>query len=336
VTPGLDPHRLREHLDRELPGVVTGELRAELLAGGRSNLTYAVTDGATRWVVRRPPLGHVLPTAHDMAREHRVMSALCVTAVPVPRPVLYCADTEVLGAPFYVMEQVDGVAPRGAADLVPLGTERTRTIGLSLVDTLVELHAVGPAAVGLADFGRPEGFLDRQLRRWHRQLDASRSREVAALDTLGARLRDTVPRSPDPVILHGDYRLDNVLVDGEDRVRAVLDWEMATLGDPLTDLALLIVYNGFDKPGPDGLEHGADSAPGYPGAAEIVSRYADRSGRDVSALDWYLGFACFKIAVIAEGIHYRFTLGQTVGTGFDRMAHVPFELAEQGNAALDR
>ncbi|NUV56164.1 phosphotransferase family protein, partial [Streptomyces coelicolor] len=164
--PGLDLDRLRELLERERPGLLGGPLSGRLIEGGRSNLTYTVTDGAGTWVVRRPPLGHVLATAHDMKREHRVISALHPTRVPVPRPVLLCEDEEVLGAPFYVMEYVEGTPYRTAGQLAPLGPERTRTAVLNLVDTLVDLHAVDPAEVGLADFGRPEGFLDRQLRRW--------------------------------------------------------------------------------------------------------------------------------------------------------------------------
>lgn len=196
--PGLDLDRLRVLLDSERPGLVHGPLTGRLIEGGRSNLTYAITDGTTSWVVRRPPLGHVLATAHDMKREHRVISALHPTAVPVPRPVLLCEDEEVLGAPFYVMEFVAGTPYRTAEQLAPLGPERTRNAVLGLVDTLVELHAVDPAAVGLADFGRPEGFLDRQLRRWGKQLDASRNRELAGIDELQAALGRALPHSPRP------------------------------------------------------------------------------------------------------------------------------------------
>ncbi|CAM5580857.1 hypothetical protein STANM309S_02782 [Streptomyces tanashiensis] len=235
--PGLDPEQLRRFLDRERPGLVSGPLEARLIEGGRSNLTYVVSDGTGRWVVRRPPLGHVLATAHDMRREHRVISALHATDVPVPGTVLLCEDESVLGAPFYVMEFVDGTPYRSARQLAPLGPERTRAAVLGLVDTLVDLHAVDPAAVGLGDFGRPEGFLDRQLRRWGKQLDASRGRELPGIEELHAALGRALPASPPPTVIHGDYRLDNVLVGEDDRIRAVLDWEMSTLGDPLTDSA---------------------------------------------------------------------------------------------------
>ncbi|MFC8920182.1 phosphotransferase family protein [Streptomyces sp. NPDC057116] len=331
--PGLDPERLRAFLDRERPGLVSGPLSARLIEGGRSNLTYAVTDGTGRWVVRRPPLGHVLATAHDMRREHRVISALHPTAVPVPEPVVLCEDEEVLGAPFYVMRFVTGTPYRTAGQLAPLGPDRTRAAVLGLVDTLVDLHAVDPAAVGLGDFGRPEGFLDRQLRRWGKQLDASRTRELAGIDELHAALGRELPASPAPAVVHGDFRLDNVLLGEDDRVNAVLDWEMSTLGDPLTDLGLLTMYSTpLDLPGsPISTTAGAA---GHPAAAELVERYATRSGRDTSAISWYTAFAWFKLAVILEGIHYRYTLGQTVGAGFDRIGDLVPVFIEHGLATL--
>lgn len=265
--PGLDLDQLRAHLDRERPGLVTGPLTGRLIEGGRSNLTYQVSDGATKWVVRRPPLGHVLATAHDMKREHRVIAGLHPTNVPVPEPVLLCEDENVIGSPFYVMEFVDGTPYRTSDELAPLGPERTRAAVLGLVDTLVDLHAVDPAAVGLGDFGRPEGFLDRQLRRWGKQLDASRNRELPGIDELQAALGRELPTSPAPTIVHGDYRLDNVLVrqdsDGVDRIKAILDWEMSTLGDPLTDVGLLAMYSAqLDMP--DSPISTTASAPGHP------------------------------------------------------------------------
>ncbi|MFD8208503.1 phosphotransferase family protein [Streptomyces sp. NPDC059695] len=331
--PGLDPERLRRHLDRARPGLVSGPLEARLIEGGRSNLTYVVTDGTGRWVVRRPPLGHVLATAHDMRREHRVISALHATDVPVPGTVLLCEDESVLGAPFYVMEFVDGTPYRSARELAPLGPERTRAAVLGLVDTLVDLHAVDPEAVGLGDFGRPEGFLDRQLRRWGKQLDASRGRELLGIDELHAALGRALPASPPPTVVHGDYRLDNVLVGEDDRIRAVLDWEMSTLGDPLTDLGLLVMYSTpLDLP--NSPISTTATAPGHPSAAELAERYAARSGRDTSALAWYTAFAWFKLAVILEGIHYRWTLGQTVGAGFDRIGELVPVFIEHGLTTL--
>lgn len=331
--PGLDLDRLRGLLDRERPGLVTGALSGRLIEGGRSNLTYAVTDGTAKWVVRRPPLGHVLATAHDMKREHRVISALHPTNVPVPNPILLCEDDEVLGAPFYVMEFVEGTPYRTADDLAPLGADRTRGAVLELVDTLVELHAVDPSQVGLADFGRPEGFLDRQLRRWGKQLDASRNRELAGVEELHAALGHQLPTSPAPAVVHGDYRLDNVLIGEDDKIKAILDWEMSTLGDPLTDLGLLVMYS-IPLDLPNSPISTTASAPGHPTPAELIERYATRSGRDVSAVSWYTAFAWFKLAVILEGIHYRYTLGQTVGRGFDRIGELVPVFIEHGLTTL--
>ncbi|QEV17242.1 phosphotransferase family protein [Streptomyces alboniger] len=334
--PGLDLDQLRGHLDRERPGLVGGPLTARLIEGGRSNLTYAVTDGIARWVVRRPPLGHVLATAHDMKREYRVIEALHPTNVPVPAPVLLgeaFEDNAAAGAPFYVMEFVDGTPYRTAEELAPLGPARTRAAVLGLVDTLVDLHAVDPAAVGLGDFGRPEGFLDRQLRRWGKQLDASRNRDLAGIDELHAALGRNLPASPAPTVIHGDYRLDNVLIGEDDRIKAILDWEMSTLGDPLTDLGLLVMYSAKLEV-PDSPVSTTAGAPGHPDPAELIERYAARSGRDVSSVSWYTAFAWFKLAVILEGIHYRYTLGQTVGAGFDRIGELVPVFIEHGLTTL--
>ncbi|HEX2175264.1 MAG TPA: phosphotransferase family protein [Nocardioidaceae bacterium] len=338
-TPGLDLDALRTYLDRERPGLFAGDLRAEVIAGGRSNLTYVVTDGSAEWVVRRPPLGHVLATAHDMGREHRVISALGPTSVPVPGTVLLCEDTDVLGAPFYVMEKVTGTPYRYAAELDRLGVERTRQICLQMVDILATLHRIDPAEVGLADFGRPDGFLARQVRRWKKQLDASRSRELPGMDDLHARLEAGVPQQQAAAVVHGDYRLDNLLVDtdpdGDDRVTAVLDWEMATLGDPLTDVALLIAYRGIAM-GPGAVAVAdAPRAPGFLSTRELLDRYAENSERDLSAMSFYVALAYFKLGVILEGIHYRYTQGKTVGAGFEQVGQMVGPIVEAGQRAFE-
>jgi aminoglycoside phosphotransferase (APT) family kinase protein len=335
-TPGLDLADLHAFLDRERPGLVAGELRGEVIAGGRSNLTYDVTDGHSSWVVRRPPLGHVLATAHDMSREHRVISALEPTDVPVPRTYVLCEDPDVLGAPFYVMEKVGGTPYRRAAQLEAIGAERTGDICLRMVDILGTLHEVDPEKVGLGDFGRPEGFLDRQVRRWKKQLDSSRSRDLPGMDDLHARLEANVPEQQGPAIVHGDYRLDNLLVDDSDRVTAVLDWEMATVGDPLTDVALLVVYRGVAEQDKAGAVADAPSAPGFLSTDEIVTRYAERSGRDLSAMGFYLALAYFKLAVVLEGIHFRYTQGKTVGAGFEDVGRMVGPLVSAGLASLER
>ncbi len=330
--PGLDLDRFRSYFESACPGEVTGPLTGALVAGGKSNLTYVVGDGRREWVVRRPPLGHVLATAHDMTREHRVMTALRDTDVPVPRTYALCDDESVIGARFYVMERVHGRPYRKATELGALGRERTRAISRRTVETLATLHAVDPAAVGLADFGRPEGFLERQVRRWKKQLDASRSRDLAGADELHALLAENIPAEQAPAIVHGDYRLDNLLVDEDDRVAAVIDWEMATLGDPVTDVALMVVYHRFAALNTAVAD--ASTAPGYVGEDETIELYAERSGRDLSAMGFYLGLAAFKLAVILEGIHFRYTQGQTVGEGFDSVGAAVEPLINAGITSL--
>jgi aminoglycoside phosphotransferase (APT) family kinase protein len=335
--PGLDPAALGAYLAAVRPDLVGGPLTATLIAGGRSNLTYVVDDGRSAVVLRRPPLGHVLATAHDMAREHRVISALAGGPVPVPGAVLLCTDEAVIGAPFYLMERVDGLVLRDLDDVVDLTAGQRRALGLRLVDVLADLHGVDVDAVGLTGFGRPDGYLERQLRRWGRQLDASRSRDVPGVDELQARLRARVPVARAPALLHGDYRLDNVIVRRADpsRIAAVLDWEMATLGDPLADLGLLVVYR--TRPAlPDDPISDAMTATGFPAAGELVDRYASRTGADVRGLGWYVALGFFKLAVILEGIHYRFVHGQTVGEGFDRIGELVVPLVASGLAALIR
>ncbi|MFD0401463.1 phosphotransferase family protein [Kitasatospora sp. NPDC127121] len=334
--PGLDLARLRAHLDRELPGLVQGPLRADLVEGGRSNLTYVLTGGTGgtgRWVLRRPPLGHVLATAHDMGREYRVMTALRDTDVPVPRTLLLDPGTDVLGAPWYLMEFVPGVAHRALAPIAALGEQRVHALGRRLVDTLAALHRIDPADVGLADFGRPDGYLERQLRRWSTQLANSRSRELPEVERLHALLAERRPISPAPALVHGDYRLDNVLVGDGDAITAVLDWEMSTLGDPLTDVGLLVMYTEVAGVG-GGIIPSAATAPGFPKPDELVAYYAELTGRQAADLDWYVAFASFKLAVVAEGIHYRYQQGGTLGAGFERAGEMAPILARYGLSTL--
>jgi aminoglycoside phosphotransferase (APT) family kinase protein len=331
--PGLPLACLRDYLAEQRSALAdTAEpLVAELIAGGKSNLTYTVTGGGRTWVLRRPPLGHVLATAHDMGREYRVLSALAQTAVPVPDVYLLCADPEVIGAPFYLMELVEGTVYRDRSQTTALSAERALGISWALTDVLADLHAVDPPSVGLADFGRPQGYLDRQVARWGKQLAASRSRDVAGIDELHSALGTGVPASQRAAIVHGDYRLDNAIVGADDRIAAVLDWEMATLGDPLADLGLMCVYwTELDTVSRGALTSAVDPGTGFPDRAALIARYADRSGLDVSPLPWYIAFGYFKLAVIAEGIHFRFLQGKTVGPGFENMGAMVPSLVARG------
>jgi aminoglycoside phosphotransferase (APT) family kinase protein len=326
--PGLDLERLRAYLG-------TGPLTGRVLGGGKSNLTYLVSAETDEWVLRRPPLWHVLDTAHDMRREFTVMRALADSPVPVPRMVSLCTDESVLGAPFYLMEHVPGTALRDPALLDGLGPDRLRALVLATVDVLAALHAVDSTAVGLADFGRPLGFNERQVRRWRRQLDDSRSREVPGIDELHRRLAGDIPEGRDATVLHGDFRLDNLLVDtAAAAVRVVLDWEMSTLGDPLTDVALMLLYAERPVASDSGPPRSPTSVAGHPTVEEMLDRYAAASGRDLSDLCWYRAFAAFKLAVILEGVHYRHLHGQTVGPGFDHVGDQVRPLVERGLALL--
>jgi aminoglycoside phosphotransferase (APT) family kinase protein len=335
--PGVDLPALTTWLDAQHPGLRAGALSGEVIAGGKSNLTYRITDGSTTWALRRPPLAHVLPTAHDMVREFRVISALAETAVPVAPAVALCTDVDILGAPFYLMGFVDGVVldkPKLLAQLDP--ADATRSCEM-LMHTLADLHEVDPLAVGLGDFGRPDGFLARQVRRWHQQWQASETRPLAELAATVERLTTTLPEQSAPAIVHGDYRLTNVMyAPTMDRIAAVVDWEMATLGDPLTDVGLLVVYQDLAQQG-DTIMPQMLPERGFLTAAQMVARYAERSPRDLAHLNWYIGFGYFKLAVVAEGIHHRFLAGKTVGEGFDHFgAAVPMLLRAALHALAGR
>jgi aminoglycoside phosphotransferase (APT) family kinase protein len=315
-------------------------LSFDLIAGGRSNLTFKVTDSRGRAVVlRRPPTSHVLPTAHDMTREHRIVTALGPTPVPVARTLGLCLDTAVTGAPFYVMEFVTGHvlrdAPTAESALDDAGRRRASE---SLVDVLAQLHAVDVDAVGLGDLGRRHGYLSRQLQRWHGQFDQSQvegADRVALVDRVYERLYDAIPEQDGVAIVHGDYRLDNTMLADDGSVMAVLDWELSTLGDPLADLGLLMVY--WTEPGDttSALGVAPTTVPGFASRAELKARYAAKTGRDVANLEYYVAFGYWKIACILQGVLARYLAGAGGGdqTGVELFAANVATLAEAAAVA---
>jgi aminoglycoside phosphotransferase (APT) family kinase protein len=283
-----------------------------LIAGGRSNLTYAVADrDGRRFVLRRPPLGHVLQSAHDMGREHRIISALAPTAVPVPQPLAFCEDPAVNDAPFYVMDFVTGEVLDDARDAERQLDKAARArASQSLIDVLVELHAVDADAVGLGDLGRKDGYVERQLRRWQAQFESSKSRDIPAMDEVHRRLALHVPPQQRTGIVHGDYRLGNCLVGPDGAVRAVLDWELCTLGDPLADLGWTIAWWIESGESADHLRKSVPSmVPGFATRATLVEQYAARSGANVGALDYFVALAYWKLACISEGVYARYRAG---------------------------
>jgi aminoglycoside phosphotransferase (APT) family kinase protein len=292
-----------------------------LIAGGRSNLTYRVTDAGDRSVIlRRPPLGQVLATAHDMGREHRIISALGPTDVPVPVALALCDDVAVNDAPFYVMSLVEGHIVRDMATAeAALDLTARAAASDHLIDVLVRIHAVDPDAVGLGELGRRDGYIERQLKRWHGQLEHATSEVPDALHTVHDRLRARIPAQGAAAIVHGDYRLDNCLLSSSGQVQAVLDWELCTLGDPLADLGLLLVYwtEPEDPENGEALVGTPTRVPGFATRNDLVEHYAAISGRDVSELDYYVAFAHWKLACVLQGVVDRYRGGFMGDDGAD-------------------
>ena len=306
---GIDREPVTRWLLENIDGA-EGPFTFDLIAGGRSNLTYMVTgaDG-TRYVLRRPPLGHVLATAHDMAREHRVIAAVGRTGVPVPPALGLCTDVEVNGAPFYVMGFVDGVVLDSVEKAAELPMELRRPAAEHLIDVLADLHAVDIDEVGLGDFAKREGYIERQVKRWSTQWENSKTRELSAIDEVATVLRTKIPTQHGVSIAHGDFRFGNCLTDvRQGRVAAVLDWELCTLGDPLADVGYLGVY-WYDGEAANVRANDPTPAGGFPRYAELLERYAARTGRDLSGIDYYVAFSCWRLAVISEGVYARYRHG---------------------------
>jgi aminoglycoside phosphotransferase (APT) family kinase protein len=336
---GVDVPRVTEWLEANVEGA-QGPFTFELIAGGHSNLTYGVTgaDG-TRLVLRRPPLGHVLATAHDMGREHKIISALGPTDVPVAPALGLCTDDEVNGAPFYVMAFVDGLVLRDQAAATSISVEARRNASCSIADTMAKIHAVDPDAVGLGDLGKKEDYIPRQLKRWYGQWEKSKTRELPLVDQIHDALLDKVPEQGTAAIVHGDYRLDNCMTDTDGNVVAVLDWEICTLGDPLADVGLLMVYWTEADDTHSMLLTAPTAQEGFLSRKEVLDRYAEQSDRDLSQVDYYIAFGYWKLACIVEGVYARY-IGGAMGSN-DPKAFEGFKVqvercAEQAAEAMGR
>ncbi len=335
---GLDAAGVEAWFARHVPAAVP-PLRYDLLAGGHSNLTFAVTDAdEQRWVLRRPPLAARLATAHDVGREHRVMAALEDTPVPVPPMVGHCDDESVIGAPFFVMGYVEGhVLHDAEAVEAHLPSDARPAAAEHAIDVLADLHAVDPDAVGLGELGRREGYVERQLKRWATQWEKTRTRELEVVERVHERLTARVPEQGPASIVHGDYRFGNMLVTSAGRCAAVLDWELCTLGDPLADLGWFLHYWEL----PDDAEGVNETAPsragGFPGREDLARRYAERSGRDISELAYYQAFAAWRLACIIEGVYSRYLRG-ALGEpppGLDAFKHTVERNAARAERLLD-
>jgi aminoglycoside phosphotransferase (APT) family kinase protein len=331
--PGIHVATVTEWMKSHVPGA-HGPFEFDVIAGGHSNLTFAVTgtDG-TRYVLRRPPLGHVLASAHDMGREFRIIDGLRRSAVPVAPALGFCDDLAVNDAPFYVMGFVDGhvVRDRTAAETLLSPAARV-TASESLVDTMAAIHAVDLEAVGLDRLGKHDGYIARQLNRWYGQWNQQKTRDLPAIDLVHERLSQRIPPQGAATIVHGDYRLDNCMVDDDGHVVAVLDWEICTLGDPLADLGLLHVYWTGPNDESSAWNGSATTAPGFFDRPQLAERYARVSGRDVSQLPFYIAFAYWKLACILEGVYARY-LGGALGVR-DRAELEPFKLQVDGAASM--
>jgi aminoglycoside phosphotransferase (APT) family kinase protein len=321
---GFDPARLADHLRGQLPGA-EGPLAVLQFGGGHANLTYLLRFGSepsvVEYVLRRPPVGPVAASSHDMGREYRALLALHKGFPLAPQPFVYCADPAVMGFPFFVMERRHGVVVRG---VIPeqFGAGRDARVNRKLsevvIDTLAEFHAVLPAAVGLDDLGKPEGFLQRQVTGWAERFERSKTVALPLADELTRWLLDNLPVSGEATLLHNDWRLDNLAVSAEDpgRCVAVYDWDMCTRGDPLADLGTLLALWSDPGEGPAGTNPMPTQSPGFLSRAQATARYHAQTGRDVSPAPYYLVFGTFKMAVVLQQIFFRFARGQTQDSRF--------------------
>jgi aminoglycoside phosphotransferase (APT) family kinase protein len=337
---GLPAEPTMRWLRAALPGEdLDGPWQVELISGGLSNLTYRIRWGSGRYILRRPPLGPLLPRAHDVQREHRILTALASTAVPVPETLAFCGDSAVMGAPFYVMREVDGIVLRTPEDTKALAVEQRTSLSQALIDTLADLHGIDPDEIGLAEYGRHGGYAARQVRTWGQQWQRSRTREIPDMDALITALADAPPPEGETSIVHGDFRFDNTIINLTEplRIAAVLDWELSTLGDPIADLATALTYwhdTGDHERDRIAVVAGVTAMDGFPTTTELAERYADRTGRDLATLPFHLALAAMKLGVILEGVHARYQAGTSTGDGYQHAGTAVPVLAARGLRTL--
>lgn len=352
VRPGeeLDLDALTGYLRDKLPGADAHTIELEQFPGGHSNLTYLVRAGEREYVLRRPPFGTEVATAHDMGREYRVLSRLSQVFSRAPAPILHCEDTSVLGAPFYLMERVRGVIvrrkpPRGMHIDANLAQRLSRT----LIDTLAELHAVDYRAVGLGELGKPEGYVERQIRGWSKRYHKAQTDDIPSVNAVSGWLREQsgslygdghADERAGSALIHNDFKFDNVVLDPDDfaNIVGILDWEMSTLGDPLMDLGTTLCYwvEGTDPPMLHEIRFGPTHLPGMFTRAQLVERYAETSGRNVDKIVFYYVFGLFKTAVVAQQIYYRYKHGHTTDQRFEKMLLGVKVLSQYAEAVIAR
>ena len=334
----LDLARLGPWLDATLGA--RGAVTVLQFPGGHSNLTYLVQHGDAEYVLRRPPVGSKVKSAHDMGREHTVLSALAPVWSRAPKPLAYCTDETVIGAPFYLMERRRGVIlrkdPPAGRDFDP---DTARRVADRLLDALVELHAIDYRAAGLGDLGKPVGYVERQVKGWTERYHGSVTDDLPVVLEVAAWLDANRPADGAPALIHNDFKFDNVIFDDELReITGILDWEMATVGDPLMDLGTSLAYwvEPGDPPFVVALRFGLTHVPGMPRRRDVAARYAERSGRDLGAIVFYYAFGLFKTAVVAQQIYYRFAKGLTTDPRFGALTHAVRILCEQAKTTIER
>jgi len=336
----LDAGKLEAYLTEHIAGL-TGSLVVEQFPRGYSNLTYLIRVGEREMVLRRPPFGANIKSAHDMGREYRILSHLIAAYPKVPRALVYCADPDVLGAPFYAMERVTGVILRADPPAgMEISPDAMRAISEAFVDNFAAIHAVDYRAVGLGDLGRPEGYVERQVTGWIGRYEKAKTDDIPALDRTARWLMERKPGESGAALIHNDYKYDNVALDPADlpTIRAVLDWEMATVGDPLMDLGTTLGYwvQPDDAPALQAMRFGCTTLPGNPTRAELVERYARQSGRDVSNVVFYYVFGLYKIAAISQQIYARYVQGLTRDERFGQLIHAIHAIGDTAVAAIDK